>query len=260
MKVILGLATMIAVAAPAAAQRSHRIDYAPVPPTVIVTTTTSWQNPPPPEPVYQQPYQQPYIPYAPLPVDAAVFAGVRLEAQVGWDAFRNRDADDLVFGRGSGGRDGIVYGGELGFDVPFGRRATIGGYAGLEGSSVDSCYGDAVVSICTKPRLGLTLGGRLGLAVSPDALLYVKGGYSLTRLRLDAFDRLNPVNSVRSTGNLDGFHLGAGAEAALSRRVYGKLEYVYTRFGHYEDRDIGLDSGNVNIDRHQVKAGVGLRL
>ena len=129
MKAILGIGMALGAAMPAVAQHA-RIDYAPVPTTVVVTTQ-SWQAPPPPEP-YDEPQYQPNIPYAPLPIDAAVFSGVRLEAQVGWDAFRNRDGDDFVFGRGTGGRDGIVYGGELGFDAPIGRSVTIGGYAGLE--------------------------------------------------------------------------------------------------------------------------------
>lgn len=261
MKAILGIGMALGAAMPAAAQHA-RIDYAPVPTTVVVTTQ-HWQAPPPPEPYYEPqgyPAYEPSIPYAPLPVDAAVFSGVRLEAQVGWDAFRNRDRDDFVFGRGTGGRDGIVYGGELGFDAALGRTVTVGGYAGLEGTGIDPCYGFGTATVCTKPRLGLTLGGRLGLAVSPNALVYAKGGYSLTRLRLELADGLVPANNFRSTGNLNGFHLGAGVEAALSGRIYGKLEYVYTRFGGFDDEDLGIDNGDVDLDRHQVKAGVGIRL
>lgn len=259
MKAIWGSAAMLMAATPAAAQHAPRIEYGQVPTTVIVTTT-NWQAPPPPQEPYYEPQYAPSIPYAPLPVDAAVFSGVRIEAQVGWDGWRNRDRDDFVFGRGSGGRDGIVYGGELGFDAALGRRVTVGGYAGLEGTNVDPCYGVGTAAVCAEPRLGLTLGGRLGLAVSPNALLYVKGGYSLSRLRLTAADAAVPANNFRSTGNLNGFHLGAGIEAAMSSRVYGKLEYVYTRFGGYDDEDLGIDNSDVNVDRHQVKAGVGIRL
>lgn len=256
MKAILATAAMLAPVAPAAAQYRPRIAYQQVPTTVIVTTT-NWQAPPPPPQEPDEDYQ-PRIPYAPLPFDAAVFSGVRIEAQAGWDAYRNRRADDLIFGRDGGSRDGFTYGGELGFDVPLGRSVTLGGYGGIEGTTIDPCYDLFGSRLCATPKLGFTAGGRLGVAVGRGALLYAKGGYSLSRLRVTVTDPI-PANNFRSTGNIDGFHVGAGVEAALSGRVYGKLEYVYTRFGGYDDEDLGADS-SINVDRHQVKAGVGVRL
>lgn len=197
-------------------------------------------------PAIAQDYRDPYIAYEPLPSDAAVFSGVRIEVQAGYD--RINDESGLVFADNGDGDDGVTYGGEVGFDLPVGRSLLLGGYAGLAGSTTEDCFG----GVCTKPELTFTAGGRVGFALSPFTMVYAKGGYSRTRIEL-------ATPSFTDRDSVDGYHLGGGIEARFSPGAYGKLEYVYTQLRDYPVFSTGGGAG-VDLDRHQVVAGLGLRL
>ncbi len=61
----------------------------------------------------------------------------------------------------------------------------------------------------------------------------------------------------------DGWRVGAGGELALSNNLFAKLEYRYSK---YEEAEIDFegdlpdsDRFDVDTDRHQIVAGVGLR-
>lgn len=47
-------------------------------------------------------------------------------------------------------------------------------------------------------------------------------------------------------------------ELGFGRSTYVKLEYVYTRYGGY-DYDDGELAGGIDVECHQVRAGVGFR-
>ena len=51
---------------------------------------------------------------------------------------------------------------------------------------------------------------------------------------------------------MEGFRVGAGAEFKLSNNMYLKGEYRYSNYGK-------IDGYDIDIDRHQVVAGVGIR-
>ena len=103
------------------------------------------------------------------------------------------------------------------------------------------------------------VGGRVGYVVSPATMIYAKGGYTNTKLRVLAGD----TNQTTDTDfNLDGWRIGAGAEHALSPNTYAKLEY---RYSNYERGNIDYALGgtsnrfDVDTDRHQVVASYGFR-
>ena len=97
--------------------------------------------------------------------------------------------------------------------------------------------------------------------MSPRGLLYAKGGYTNARFGLDADDGAGFSQDFDAT--LDGFRVGAGFEYLLSGNVYGKVEYRYSNYSDLEvdvaDTNINFDDFDVNTDRHQVVAGVGIR-
>lgn len=192
--------------------------------------------------------------------DVSTIGGPRAEVRAGYDNVSvDVDYDDGVDSfSGSDGTDGVAYGGEIGYDFNFGG-AIIGAYAGVDFASTDYCselYGDD--EVCLEAGRNITAGARLGWMVGPDALLYAKGGYSNGRIKLTYEDFENILEDIDEGENLDGFHLGAGAEIGLSANTYAKLEYVYSNYDGFEYSDPDLDVG-VDLDRHQVLLGLGLR-
>src|SRR3546814_13386753 len=61
--------------------------------------------------------------------------------------------------------------------------------------------------------------------------------------------------------NADGFRVGAGVEQLFGPTAYGKLEYRYSNYSNLEHNREGTTdlSRNIDLDRHQVVAGVGFR-
>jgi opacity protein-like surface antigen len=82
-----------------------------------------------------------------------------------------------------------------------------------------------------------TVGGRLGVLVRPDLLVYGLGGFSRMNQNGEvtaAFDNYKlPTSVTLKTGDLDGWTVGGGIETKLNRldkRLSLKLEYRYSQF------------------------------
>lgn len=184
-------------------------------------------------------------PAAAQDVARAPFTGPRVEGLVGYDNLR--DGSDAQ----SDGRDGVVYGGAIGYDVQVG-----GAVLGVEGEITDSSTSvRANDLLATGDRLRLDVGrdlyagARLGYAVSPTALAYVKAGYTNARLEARYTDASGTTDDH---ADLEGYRVGAGVELQTGRNTYVKGEYRYSHYGDVEGYD-------TDLDRHQVLAGVGLR-
>ncbi|WP_294352983.1 outer membrane beta-barrel protein [uncultured Sphingomonas sp.] len=175
----------------------------------------------------------------------APFTGARVEALGGYDNLQ--DGGD----GSSEGRDGFVYGVGLGYDVQAG-----GVVLGAEGEITDSTTrARSYNAITAGDRFSINagrdlyLGGRVGYVISPQAMIYAKGGYTNARVesRYDV-----GTTTFRDHTNLDGFRVGAGLEYNLTPTAYVKGEY---RYSHYGD----VDGYDIDADRHQLMAGVGIR-
>lgn len=198
------------------------------------------------------------------------FTGFRLEALGGYDTTSADNDGDFSpatqdrFDDGSGeGLDGFLYGVGAGYDFAVG-----GVVLGVEGEITDSTAGEtendtlgAGSRASFEAERDLYVGARVGVPVSPQALLYAKGGYTNARFGLDADDGAGFNQDYSAT--LDGFRVGAGVEYLLGRNVYGKVEYRYSNYSDLEvdvaDTNINYSDFDVNTDRHQVVAGVGIR-
>ncbi len=173
-----------------------------------------------------------------LAQDAAPFTGFRVEALAGYDKLKGN----------GGSRDGITYGGAAGYDFQLGSAV-----AGIEGEYLDSdtkgCEGSFVVagdSICANGKRDRYVGGRAGVAATPNTLVYAKAGYTNAKVGVNYTDPATPANNVSASDELDGVRVGAGVEQKLGTNLYAKAEY---RYSNYE----------AGIERHQVLGGVGFR-
>ena len=167
-------------------------------------------------------------------------SGLRVEGIVGYDA--------LTSGEDS---DGVVYGGTVGYDFPAGG-VTLGADAELTDSSIKGTEGNVLVAgDSAQVRLGrdIYVGGRVGFPLSPQAQIYAKGGYTNARINTRY---TSGTTAIRENVDADGYRLGAGIEHKIGQRAYLKGEYRYSNYKEIEDFDI-------DADRHQVVAGVGIR-
>ena len=82
-----------------------------------------------------------------------------------------------------------------------------------------------------------TVGGRLGVLVRPDLLVYGLGGFSRMNQSGEVTAKFNdyylPTSVTLKAGDLDGWTVGGGIETKLDRldkRLSLKLEYRYSQF------------------------------
>jgi outer membrane immunogenic protein len=194
------------------------------------------------------------------------FSGPRVEAIVGYDSLRSGEADDGVDTNDNEGDetvDGVGYGVGLGYDFNLGG-VVIGAEAEISDSSGEQ---EATETIDGVEYLGrvetgrdLYVGARVGVPVTPNTLVYAKAGY--TNAAVEAgFESNNDVFEEDTT--LDGWRVGAGVEQAIGSNAYAKVEYRYSNYNSLRIDD-ELTGGepfevDVDLDRHQVMAGFGLR-
>lgn len=182
---------------------------------------------------------------APAFAQDATFTGPRVEAMVGYDSASDGTDGD------AGSSDGVTYGGAIGYDVQLGG-AVIGAEAELTGSSVDTRADSLLVAgdrLVVDMGRDIYLGARVGAAITPTTLIYAKGGY--TNARVDTTYETGTTRTEISE-DMEGFRVGAGAEFKLASNMYLKGEYRYSNYGK-------IDGYDIDVDRHQVVAGVGIR-
>jgi outer membrane immunogenic protein len=161
-----------------------------------------------------------------LAQDVTAPTGPRVEAVVGYDRVKALGEKD----------GGALFGIGAGYDYAVGPAVSLG--ADVEASKSTQKEGDEDIAEVKAGR-DLYAGGRVTLAVSPTANLYVKGGY--TNARFKATDGVDSVSE-----NFDGFRLGAGGQMTLTGKAYVGAEY---RYSNYE----------AGLERNQVALTVGTR-
>lgn len=159
-----------------------------------------------------------------LAQDYAPFTGLRAEAIVGYDKL---DTNDGIIGN----PDGLLYGAALGYDIQAGNVVL-----GIEGEVTESTGKADFGAFDVDVARDLYIGGRVGIAVAPQSLLYAKAGYTNARISTDG----------AGGDNGDGVRVGAGIEHKLGGQLFLKGEY---RYSNYE----------ADVERHQIVGGLGIR-
>ena len=160
--------------------------------------------------------------------DARGLAGFRVEALAGYE-----------------GEDGtgILYGIGAGFDLAAGPLL-FGVEAEAMESGAESCVADPISTLCAWAGRDLYAGARAGIAVGTGGLVYVKAGYSNSRVKVEYDPAAGPTQVF--VDDYEGFRAGGGVQIDLGRNLFAKGEY---RFTSYRGRE----------EKHQGVAGIGLR-
>ncbi len=155
--------------------------------------------------------------------------------------------------------EGFTYGVALGYDVQLG-----GAVVGIEAELADSTgklTGHDIDIAGDSLRLDagrdIYVGGRVGFAVGPQTLLYAKGGYTNFRVRTRYDDSTGTVFDDGVT--LDGWRAGVGIEQKFSLLGPGGFVKAEYRYSNYTNLDLANVDANIDVDRHQVVAGIGIR-
>ncbi|PEQ13767.1 autotransporter outer membrane beta-barrel domain-containing protein [Novosphingobium sp. PC22D] len=192
------------------------------------------------------------------------FNGPRVEAIVGYDVSKaGSSIDDDVNADNDESIDGFLYGIGAGYGVDLGS-AVVGVEAELSDSTAKTKFdngdfeGFGIGNV--KANRDLYLGARAGIKATPRTLVYVKGGYTNAKFDVNSFDG---TTDLGQDIDADGWRIGAGVEQAMSSNTFAKLEYRYSNYSKAEvDFDGDLPDSerfDVDLDRHQVVASVGVR-
>lgn len=189
------------------------------------------------------------------------FTGPRIEGTLGYDHVGAGSSISNNNGRDDQKIDGLLYGGGIGYDFAAGgvlvgvEGEITGSTAKSERQPYTSTFGFGRVST----GRDLYVGARAGILATPSTMIYLKGGYTNAKLNVLAG---NTTTTTDSNFKLDGWRIGAGAEHAMSRNTFAKLEY---RYSNYNDARLQYANGastgrfDVDTDRHQVVASYGIR-
>lgn len=192
------------------------------------------------------------------------FSGFHVEGLAGYDMTRaGSTADDDSDADNDQSIDGMLYGVGAGYDFNLGKLI-VGPEAEVTWSTAKTKFdngdfeGFGVGNV--KTNRDLYIGGRVGVAVMPRTMVYAKGGYTNAK-----FDVRNSMGTVVTNTDIDtdGWRIGAGLEQQLGTNVFAKVEYRYSNYKKGElDYTADVVDGerfDLDLDRHQVVAGVGVR-
>lgn len=188
--------------------------------------------------------------------DAGTFSGPRVEGIIGYDSFDITESDPPADSAGIDDKiDGVVYGVQGGFDFDLGNVVV-----GVEGEFADSSgeLDDDEDVFSVRAGRDLYLGGRVGFKATPRTLIYGKAGYINTAIEYDEENGTEPA--IELNDEVEGLRVGAGVEHQFAGNLYGKVEYRYSNYSKLQNSEDGTDAEvDIDLDRHQVVAGVGVR-
>ena len=134
-----------------------------------------------------------------------------------------------------------------GYDYQVKDKVVIGAEGSFDVTADDKMRSvSGATSHTIDPRYSFDLTARAGYLVTPDTLVYVRGGYTNARVKASSW---NGAVLQSATGNRDGWLVGGGVERKLMTHVSARLEYRYS----------DLSDGGAKYDRHRVLAGVSYR-
>ncbi len=174
------------------------------------------------------------------------FQGPFIGVQLGWQQDRQSLTTSTVpatTARAKG--DGFAYGGQIGYDFQIGSAVL-----GLETAITGRTGRTDFAAFDVEQGRTINVTGRAGWLITPEGLLYARGGYSNARFSIS--------NPTGPSENRDGYLVGVGYEHRLGRNVSARIEYNYSDYGN--DQLVGVGGpATLNYHRHAVMTGVNFR-
>ena len=137
-------------------------------------------------------------------------------------------------GRGTAALGGFVGGGQIGCDYQFSGSWVIGIQGMFDGSTLKGDIFDSFapnLDLATRVDWFATVTGRLGYALIPTGLLYVKGGVAWVHDRHSVFDQSLGVTVESADLTRTGWTAGVGFEYMFLPNWSAFVEYDYMGFG-----------------------------
>ena len=183
------------------------------------------------------------------------FRGFRVEGNVGGDRFQSQGIHNNKLG----------YGATVGFDGVIANRIVVGpeaSYWRANNFSENCSAGVNGGSVCDKSFEEYGAAVRLGYLITPNLLVFGKGGYvsNEQRKRFDPTSNIfyvngsivGPEKAYYNHGRTDGYQVGGGVEYAMGSRFNGPLSGLYVSaqyiYANYDD----------HTARQRAMAGVGI--
>jgi outer membrane immunogenic protein len=214
-----------------------------------------------------------YAPPPPPPAWTGFYVGIH--GGYGGDEFRYPFSvgGGVLTGEASLTSSGFFGGGQIGYNWQFAPSWVAGIEADIAWSGIEG----KVSAVANAPGIGLsasagselewfgTVRGRIGYLLTPNALLYVTGGWAFGHVETTARATLGGATAALTSGSdKSGWTAGGGIEYALAHAVTLKAEYLYVDLG----RDT-LAAGNIlgvpfriseETQVHTIKVGLNFKL
>jgi outer membrane immunogenic protein len=180
--------------------------------------------------------------------NAAEFNGPYVGAQVGWNSNQIRNPEtSLGVTPMDDDQQSLTGGVYAGLDRRVADRIVVGVEGGVDFAKDDEVRSTAAGDTFTlDPKYSFDLTARAGYLVTPNTLVYARGGYTNARVKttLDT-----AIGTGSATDNRDGWLVGAGVERQFMKNASARMEYRYS----------DLSEGEGDFDRHRVLAGISYR-
>jgi outer membrane immunogenic protein len=208
------------------------------------------------------PVKQPVYTKAPVYVDPVYdWTGFYVGGNIGYSWGLSSDTSTITntagtvldTSAGSTGLDGIVGGGQIGYNWQM-QRMVIGLEADIQGSDEKGSRSfTCPTGICTPPVGGFlalvipgpavpvtlsqkidwfgTVRGRVGVLVDPKVLLYATGGLAYGQVDSSATIGIVPTAFSAVSSTNVGYTVGAGIEGVIGGNWTARLEYLYVDLG-----------------------------
>lgn len=141
--------------------------------------------------------------------------------------------------------DGVFGGGTLGYNYQINSFLVTGiegdlGYLDLSGAGATaSAHASQHQNLSATGGLYADITGRMGILVTPQTLVYGKGGFAFYNGSA-AQTTTNPGYSSTPASNFTGWTVGGGVEHYITQNVSLKLEYAHFDFGTQEGNQTAL--------------------
>lgn len=205
---------------------------------------------------------------APAYVAPYNWTGVYVGGNAGWGWARNNNdafTDAGVFvASTSSTRDGILGGGQIGYNYMIWQNVVLGVEADLSAANIKATTTSTTTTgtstNSSKDDWFGTVRGRLGYAFN-NWLVYGTGGFawmhdSSTRTVLASTVPALVGQSATSSSTLNGWVAGAGVEFAVTGNWIGRLEYLHMDFGSYSDHFVYVPASGNRTANETLKADI----